>query len=206
MERNSIVILDNGSGYLKAGFSHEQIPSCTIPSLVGRPMLRYEEHIDTFEIKPIMIGDEVIPVRSMLEIKHPIKEGIIEDKDEMELLWRYALVNKLGLDSSNFKNLKVLLTEAPMNPMKNKEIMAEILFEKIGIGAFNIEPQAKLSLLCEGLQHGIVLDSGDGVSHCIPIFANKILHHQIKRLNIAGRHVTDYLIRLLQLKYFYNLY
>lgn len=206
MERNSIVILDNGSGYLKAGFSHEQIPSCTIPALVGRPMLRYEEHIETFQIKPIMIGDEVIPVRSMLEIKHPIKEGIIDDKEEMELLWRYALTEKLGIDSGDFKNLKVLLTEAPMNPMKNKEIMAEILFDKIGVAAFNIEPQAKLSLLCEGLEHGIVLDSGDGVTHCIPIYNNKILHHQIKRLNIAGRHITNYLIRLLQLKYDINFY
>jgi actin-related protein 2 len=197
---NRVVILDNGSGYLKAGFSTDQIPSYTIPALVGRPMLRYEEHIDAFEIKPIMIGDQVIPVRSMLEIKHPMKEGIIEDKEDMELLWRYALNDKMGIDQSELKNLKIMMTEAPMNPNKNKETMAEILFEKLGVGYFNIEPQAKLSLLCEGLQSGVVLDSGDGVTHCIPIFENTILHHNIKRLNIAGRHITDYLIRLLQVK------
>src|SRR5690242_15762698 len=97
-------------------------------------------------------------------------------------------------------HLKVLLTEAPMNPIKNKEIMAEILFEKLNVGAFNIEPQAKLSLLAEGLDTGVVLDSGDGVTHCIPIQSNMILQHEIKRLNIAGRHITEYLIRLLQLK------
>jgi actin-related protein 2 len=93
-----------------------------------------------------------------------------------------------------------MLTEAPMNPLKNKQIMAEIIFEKLGIGAFNIEPQAKLSLLSEGLESGVVLDSGDGVTHCIPIYNNSIMHHQIKRLNIAGRHITDYMIRLLQVK------
>jgi actin-related protein 2 len=92
------------------------------------------------------------------------------------------------------------MTEAPMNPMKNKETIAEILFDKMGVGFFNIEPQAKLSLLCEGLQSGVVFDSGDGVTHCIPIFSNSVMHHQIKRLNIAGRHITDYLIRLLQYK------
>ena len=64
----------------------------------------------------------------------------------------------------------------------------------------NIEPQAKLTLICEGLTSGIVLDSGDGVSHCIPIFGNSILTHNIKRLNVAGRHITNYLTRLLQLK------
>lgn len=200
MEKNSVVILDNGSGYLKAGFSNQQIPYFNIPALVGRPMLRYEEHIESFEIKPIMIGDEVIPVRSMLEIKHPMKEGIIEDKEDMELLWRYCLQTKMGIDQSEFPNIKCMLTEAPMNPLKNKEIIAEIIFEKLGIGFFNIEPQAKLSLLAEGLDSGVVLDSGDGVTHCIPISSNTVLHHHIKRLNIAGRHITDHMIRLLQLK------
>ena len=95
-----------------------------------------------------------------------------------------------------------MLTEAPLNPLKNKEIMAEICFERFGFEAFNIEPQAKLSLICEGLDTGIVLDSGDGVTHCIPIYSNSILHHHITRSNIAGRHITDYLIRLLQLKYY----
>ena len=87
-----------------------------------------------------------------------------------------------------------------MNPHRNKEIMAEILFEKMGAGYFNIEPQAKLTLFSQGLDSGLILDSGDGVTHCIPIYDNKILHHHIKRLNIAGRHITDYLIRLLQVK------
>ena len=64
----------------------------------------------------------------------------------------------------------------------------------------NIEPQAKLTLICEGLTSGIVLDSGDGGSHWIPIFDNSILTHHIKRLNVAGRHITNYLTRLLQLK------
>ena len=147
-----------------------------------------------------MIGDEVIPFRSLLELKHPLSEGIIKDKDDMELLWRYAINNKLTVPESDMMEYRTMLTEAPMNPNKNKEIMAEIIFEKMGIGAFNIEPQAKLSLLCEGLESGIVLDSGDGVTHCIPIYDNMILHHNIRRLNIAGRSITDNLIKLLQVR------
>lgn len=42
-----------------------------------------------------MVGDEVIPVRSMLEITHPIAEGIIEDKTDMETLWSYAITEKV---------------------------------------------------------------------------------------------------------------
>ena len=78
--------------------------------------------------------------------------------------------------------------------------MAEIVFEKLGFGYFNIETQAKLTLYCEGLQTGIILDSGDGVTHCIPIFEDYILPQNIKRLDIAGKHITEYLIKLLQMK------
>ena len=78
--------------------------------------------------------------------------------------------------------------------------MLDILFEKLGVNMINIEPQAKLTLFCEGGESGIILDSGDGVSHTIPISNGYIQHHNIKRLNIAGRHITDYLTRLLQVK------
>ena len=106
----------------------------------------------------------------------------------------------MDIKSEEFPNYRCLLTEAPLNPLKNKELMAEIIFEKLKISEFNIEPQAKLSLIAEGRSSGIVLDSGDGVTHCIPIYENNILGHYIKRMGIAGRHITSRLIELLQLK------
>jgi actin-related protein 2 len=147
-----------------------------------------------------MIGDEVIPVRSLLELTYPMKEGIITNDEDMALLWDYVLDKKLKIKKGDLKDRKLLLTEAPSNPNANKMKMGEILFEKLGLGFFNIEPQAKMTLYCEGSETGVVLDSGDGVTHVIPIAHNYLLHHQIKRLDIAGRHITDYLIRLLQIK------
>lgn len=194
-----VIVFDNGSGYLKAGLSNKEIPSITMPALIGRPMLRYAEKLEEIELKPLMIGDEVVPVRSLLELTYPMKEGIIVNDQDMALLWKYCIEEKLGL-KGDLKDRKILLTEAPSNPNDNKKKMGEILFEKLGIGYFNIEPQAKLTLFCEGLETGIILDSGDGVSHCIPIAESYLLHHQIKRLDIAGRHITDYLIKLLQIK------
>jgi actin-related protein 2 len=195
-----VIVFDNGSGYLKAGLSNIEIPSVTMPALIGRPMLRYAEKLENLELKELMIGDEVIPVRPLLELTYPMKEGIIKNEEDMALLWDYVLTQKLGLVQNDLQSRKLLLTEAPENPTANKIKMAEILFEKIGLGYFNIEPQAKMTLYCEGEETGVVLDSGDGVTHVIPVFANYLLHHQIKRLDIAGRHITDYLIRLLQIK------
>jgi len=200
MSADPVIVFDNGSGYLKAGLSNVEIPTITVPALIGRPMLRYAEKIENVELKPLMIGDEVTPVRSLLELTYPMKEGIIVNDGDMALLWDYVLEKKIGLVKNDLKNRKMLLTEAPNNPDKNKMKMGEILFEKIGLGFFNIEPQAKMTLFCEGSETGVVLDSGDGVTHVIPIAHSYLLAHQIKRLDIAGRHITDYLIRLLQIK------
>ena len=76
----------------------------------------------------------------------------------------------------------------------------EILFEKLGVGFVNIEPQAKCTLFAEGIDTGIVLDSGDGVTHCIPVSDGNILKNSIERMDIAGRNITEYLCRLLQKK------
>ena len=195
-----VIVFDNGTGYMKAGLSNKETPMCTIPALIGRPMLRFKQKIENIELKPIMIGDEVSPVRSLLELTYPMEEGIIKNAGDMEILWDYVLQKKLKINKSDFKNRKLLITEAPNNPTKNKEKMAQILFEKIGIGFFNIEPQAKMTLYCEGGETGVVLDSGDGVTHVIPIAQNYLLQHQIKRLDIAGRHITNYLTRLMQIK------
>ena len=208
MEENAIppvVVLDNGSGYLKAGFSNQKTPEISIPALVGRQLLRYGEKINTNilesdgpKYKEIMIGDEVIPFRSLLELTYPIDEGIIRNPDDLFKLWEYAITNKLKIEDPS--ESKILVTEAPLNPISNKKTICEILFEQLGVKAMNIEAQAKCSLFCEGIDSGVVLDSGDGVTHCIPISEGNILKYNIERLDIAGRHVTQYLIRLLQRK------
>ena len=219
-ETNSVIVLDNGSGYLKAGFSNQTAPEIVIPALVGREILRYGEKVDLEQIKAtkkksdqkklikqmikerhlkqIMIGDEIIGFRSLLDLSYPVSEGVITDEEDLYKLWDYTLTQKLDIEDPSDR--KVIVTEAPLNPLSNKLKIFEILFEKIGVGAINIEPQAKCSLFAEGIDTGIVLDSGDGVTHCIPVSDGAILKHSIERMDIAGRHITEYLVRLLQKK------
>ena len=217
---NSVIVLDNGSGYLKAGFSNQTSPEIVIPALIGREILRYGEKVDLEQIKAtkkkseqkklikqmikerhlkqIMIGDETIGFRSLLDLSYPVSEGVITNEEDLYKLWDYTLTQKLGVEDPSDR--KIIVTEAPLNPLDNKKKIFEILFEKIGVGAINIEPQAKCSLFAEGIDTGIVLDSGDGVTHCIPVSDGAILKHCIERMDIAGRHITEYLVRLLQKK------
>ena len=72
-----------------------------------------------------MLGDEASELRSMLEVNYPMENGIVRNWDDMLLLYDYTFgPEKLNLDC---KNSKILLTEPPMNPNKNREKMIEVI-------------------------------------------------------------------------------
>jgi len=66
----------------------------------------------------------------MLELSYPLKEGIVNNWEDMERVWDYAFDKKLNIHNLNERN--ILLTEAACNPRKNRETMAHIMFEKFG--------------------------------------------------------------------------
>lgn len=91
----------------------------------------------------------------------------------------------------------ILMTEKPLNPKKNREKMTEIMFETFKTPGFYVAIDAVLSLYASGRTTGVVLDSGHDVSHTVPIYEGYCLPHATRRLDIAGKHITEYLQRLL---------
>jgi len=112
----------------------------------------------------------------------------------MEKIWDYAFSDALSVDPSDHP---VMLTEAPFNPESNRERMVEIMFETFNMPATYVSIQAVLSLHASGRTTGCVLDSGDGVSHVVPIYEGYDLPNAIKRLDLAGRDLTNYTVKLL---------
>jgi actin-related protein 2 len=191
------VISDNGTGFVKCGLAGENFPSLIFPSMIGRPIMRFEEEFKDVELKDPMVGDEASAVAAMLDISYPIENGVVRSWEGMEHVWDYTFYEKMKIDP---KQHKILLTEAAMNPKANKVRMVKTMFEKYGFTHCHVAVQALCVLSAQGLLTGVVLDSGDGVTHIVPVYEGANLPHLVRRLNVAGRHITSHLIKLLQMR------
>uniref|UniRef100_A0A914HI63 Actin-related protein 2 n=1 Tax=Globodera rostochiensis TaxID=31243 RepID=A0A914HI63_GLORO len=194
-----VIVVDNGTGFVKCGYAGANFPSFIFPSAVGRPLVRSQQQlVNNIQIKDLMVGEECSELRHMLDVNYPMENGIVRNWDDMGHLWDYTFgPEKLNIDA---KECKLLLTEPPLNPNSNREKMFQVMFEQYGFHAVYIAIQAVLSLYAQGFLTGVVVDSGDGVTHICPVFEGFALNHLTKRLDVAGRDITRYLIKLLLLR------
>lgn len=171
-EGNQPIVIDNGTGVLKAGFAGSDKPRVVFRSCVGRPKHRRvmpggalelsSDHFVASRSKAgdhYFVGSKVEDHRGSLILSYPIEHGVVQNWDEMESLWAH-IYTKENLNVSS-EEYPVLLTEAPLNPYRNREKAAEIFFEYFNVPSLFFSLQAVLSLYASGRTTGVVLDSGN---------------------------------------------
>ncbi|KAM3177490.1 Actin-related protein 3, partial [Hymenolepis weldensis] len=204
------VVIDNGTGYSKIGYAGNVQPQCIIPSCIavkeyGKIGNRESRRLGTgLDDLNFFIGDEAIEVdgKNDYSLKWPIRHGIIEDWDLMQRYTEQVIFKVLRAEPEDHY---FLMTEPPLNTPENREYLAEIMFETFNIPGLYIAMQATLALIAswgskkDGKRSltGTVIDSGDGVTHIIPVVDGYVVGSCIKHIPIAGRDITSFIQQLL---------
>ena len=172
-------------------------------------------------------AEEAIEKRSHLFLRYPVEHGIVVDWNAMEHLWTHAL-HKMNVPQSICSNpitcssstptpaptvsssfspssspspphhTRVMLTEAMLGPTLQRQRATEIMIEKLNISAVFIGLQSVLSLFASGRTTGLVIDSGYGVTHVVPVYEGYPLPHAIQTMHVGGKHLTNFMLYLLQ--------
>ncbi|XP_043576966.1 actin-like [Chiloscyllium plagiosum] len=187
------VVIDNGSGLIKAGLSGNHSPTHVFPSVVGRPK---NTTLNVFGLSErcTYVGEEAQRKRTILHLVYPIQHGLIANWTEMEVLWRHAFENELRVD---IQEHPIIMTEPPNNPQQNRERTTEILFEAFQVPSLFLGVQAVLALHSTGKVTGTVIDSGSTVTHVVPIIEGDALENITQSVHLGGEDLTEYMMRSL---------
>ncbi|KAJ5078904.1 actin-7-related [Anaeramoeba ignava] len=191
------LVIDNGSGMIKAGFAGDDAPRSIFPSISIKP--RFYNPLITNEKPKFLGGDEPQINREIMKINYPLENGIISNWDDMEKIWHNVFYNELRVSPEEHP---VLLTQIPFNPNSNKEKTAQIMFETFNVPGFYIANDLCLSIFLSGKETGIVIDLGDSISHSGVVYQLNILPHSVQRINFGGKHLTEYLTKIVNEKGF----
>lgn len=197
VDSTPVLVFDNGSAFLKVGFSNGNVPKEIVPSVVGMP-LRYSQDISGMEYsyRPgLVFGGEAVGKAGVLHIDYPMKSGVIEKWNDVEGMWNYVLGSLMGIQ--DHPDFPVLISQPALNSKKNTEKLAEIMFEHFHMPSLFIASQPVLSLFSMGLTSGLSFCSGFSSTQASVVYEGHILPHTVKQLDIAGYQLTETLRKLL---------
>ncbi|ODV80162.1 Actin/actin-like protein [Suhomyces tanzawaensis NRRL Y-17324] len=210
--------MDNGTGLTKLGFAGNDSPSFVFPTAIATSSSSSKNTKSTsggsasflsskrgLEDLDFYIGNEALNAASgpNYNLSYPIRHGQIEDWDHMERFWENSIFKYLRCEPEDHY---FLLTEPPLNPPENRESTAEIMFESFNCAGLYIAVQAVLALAASWTSSkvqdrsltGTVIDSGDGVTHVIPVAEGYVIGTAIKNIPLAGRDITSFIQQVLR--------
>mmetsp|Transcript_35606 Transcript_35606/g.37002 ORF Transcript_35606/g.37002 Transcript_35606/m.37002 type:complete len:376 (+) Transcript_35606:3-1130(+) len=189
----SSIVVDIGSGITKAGFSGEDGPRSVFSSIVGKPKM--PGIIVGMEQKENYVGEEALSKLDIMDFHCPVVKGEISDWNKFETILHYLFYSELKVVP---EEISILITESPLNPKKNREKLAETLFETFNVQKLHIANSSMLALYSYGITSGIVIDSGFGITSCVPVYEGYPLPHASTKINFGGENLSELLQTMLQ--------
>ncbi|CAN4096717.1 unnamed protein product [Withania somnifera] len=193
---SNVVVLDNGAGLIKAGIGGERDPTAIVPNCMGRPL----------SSKKWLMADQLLSPDVDLTsatVRRPFDRGYLINPDLQSSLWSHIFSNLLKITPSQSS---LLLTEPLFNLPSIQRSLDEIIFEDFNFKALYVSDSPSLVHLYEasrrpyGLvskaQSSLVVDCGFSFTHTSPVFQNFTLNYAVKRLDLGGKALSNYLKEL----------
>ncbi|XP_044306580.1 actin, clone 302-like [Varanus komodoensis] len=190
----AIVVIDNDSRTCKAGFAGDGSPRVVVPTVVGRP--RCQGVLQGIGKEDYYVGYEAQSKKAILTLQNPLECDYIYNWENMEKIWHH-LYDRLWVAPEEHP---VLLTEAPLNPKATREKMAQVMFETFNTPAMYLAIQAVLCLYASGRTTGFVLHAKHERMCPATVYEGHALPYSFLRMDIGGRDLTDYLMKILSEK------
>ena len=190
MDKSSIII-DCGSGYCKAGFSGEIDPTVVIPTAVWHP--QSNNMITTDDQSSLLFGNKALEAENGVLVR-PIEKRKIVKWNDMELFLDNLFNNELKIKTEDYC---IFMTEPPLTTKSSRETLTQILFEKFNAPFIFITNGAVLTSYGACKYSGLVLDVGYDSSIAVPIEYGYPYSSCIQTMDVGGKDVSEYLIKLL---------
>jgi actin-related protein len=199
------IIIDIGTGEVKAGFNGQERPKILFKNQFGEP--KYNKILKQFnkdnkQVKDIYIGEKCDSCLSALKLRKPVDHGSFTNSEDIIPIFNH-IFSRLKLDSEEIKNHPILVSESLQNPSKNRENIASILFDYFEVPKLFFASQPILSLFATSNTTGAILESGEGVTQSCIVYEGYSIPCSFERYDYGGGDVTKYLYTLLQNLGFY---
>ncbi|KAL4864322.1 hypothetical protein BDV12DRAFT_176316 [Aspergillus spectabilis] len=194
----SAIVIDNGSHLVKAGWSFDKNPRFILPPVMSRYRDRKLNKACQF------IGhDAYVDATTRGQLRYAFDPGtsVVGNWDVMEGVLDYLFI-KLGVDGANGGvDRPIVMTEPIANPNYPRKMMNEILFECYSAPSVAYGIDSLFSYRYNRGTDGLIVSSSHTSTHVIPVFNSKALLSSCSRLNFGGMNASEYLLKLMRLKY-----
>ncbi|XP_075866653.1 actin-like protein 8 [Microcebus murinus] len=181
------IIIDHGSGFLKAGLSGWNEPQLVVPSIVNYIPCR-ENPGPSYARRRVGLG---IDLRHPDTFSYPVQRGRVLNWEGVEHMWSFVMERHRREHS----DCGVIITESPLREPIDRKKTLEIMFELLDVPSILLADQLEMSLYANGLLSGVVLDSGYGLTRVQPFHMGRPLPDCSKTLEFAGQDLSDFLFK-----------
>ncbi|NWX24627.1 ACL7B protein, partial [Aegotheles bennettii] len=187
--KTKTVVIDAGTGYFKCGFAGDAWPSYIVPSTVGKSMREPGSNQ-----KETFVGRALQSSSIPLTLTNPVRRGTVVDWNCVQDTLEFIFHTEMKIQPEDHA---VLVSVPPLCSVTDKERYTEMMFEGFHMPAVHIAYQSRLSMYSYGKTSALVVESGHGVSHVVPICEGYVIRSITGKVDYAGLDITYCLLKLL---------